>query len=402
MFMPLGPSLYHWWSHVTLSFSGHFLSPGYICRSPWLNWFMDSTLVSSFLEKTTLVTPNAHGLWLLSTWWLLPWRWYPHWLNLHIHECRRSHLVRHCCVLPPFGPSTQKRGFYRQWHSSPCTISPRMRWSISKESAPLTQRCQCRWCHFSCIFTLPTLMSSSRNFWSIPMGSLTMRKATLQISQTLVIDAHLKLWTKCYFYMAVRHQTSSLRLQKPAASTHCRTFLALRLHPWPPPASSQWPLVRILFSTSSTSFPLSHAWILIVLFQLTVFITTLRWLDPPVYAHPCKLSPDKLYATRQEFQSMIEMGTALCLASPWSSPLHLVPKTSGEWCPYGNYCHLNISTIPDRCPVPHIQDFSLALSGDKKIEKKFSKIDLIRGYHHIPVHPNDVPRMSISTPFGLF
>ena len=121
-------------------------------------------------------------------------------------------------------------------------------------------------------------------------------------------------------------------------------------------------------------------------------------VGPPVYARARRLDSAKLAIAREEFSTMERLGIVRRSDSPWASPLHMVTKASGGWRPCGDFRRLNNATTPDRYPVPHIQDFTAHLAG----AVIFSKVDLVRGYHQVPVHPQDVPKTAVITPFGLF
>jgi len=52
----------------------------------------------------------------------------------------------------------------------------------------------------------------------------------------------------------------------------------------------------------------------------------------------------------------------------------------------------------DRYPLPSILDLSAKLHGCRY----FSCIDLVKGYHQVPMDPADIAKTAIITPFGLF
>lgn len=117
------------------------------------------------------------------------------------------------------------------------------------------------------------------------------------------------------------------------------------------------------------------------------------------FSRPRRLEKLKHNSAQLEFQHMQELGICKPSSSSVSSPLHMVQKSNSNDCgPCGDYGRLNNVTIPDRYPIPHIQDFTMNLNGCNI----FSKIDLIRAYHNIPVADEDVHKTAITTPFGLF
>jgi hypothetical protein len=119
---------------------------------------------------------------------------------------------------------------------------------------------------------------------------------------------------------------------------------------------------------------------------------------PPVFAKSRHLNPEKLEIAKAEFKSFESAGIVRCSKSPWASSLHMVPKNDGSWRPCGDHRHFNLLTTPDKYPLPNMQDLLNSLHGCNV----FLKIDIVKGYHQIPVAAADIPKMAIITPFGLF
>ena len=76
----------------------------------------------------------------------------------------------------------------------------------------------------------------------------------------------------------------------------------------------------------------------------------------------------------------------------------MVSKLDGSWRPCGDYRRLNLITEPDHYPMPNIADLTNSI-GKSCV---FSKLDLLKGYFQVPVHPSDVPKTAIITPFGSY
>ncbi len=99
-----------------------------------------------------------------------------------------------------------------------------------------------------------------------------------------------------------------------------------------------------------------------------------------------------------EFRTLEKAGIIRRSSSPWSSPLHIVPKQDGSWRLCGDYRRLNLATKTDKYPLHSVLDLTAKLHGCQY----FSCIDLIKGYYQVPMQEEDIEETAIITPFNLW
>ncbi|GFT48347.1 hypothetical protein TNCV_4708931 [Trichonephila clavipes] len=119
---------------------------------------------------------------------------------------------------------------------------------------------------------------------------------------------------------------------------------------------------------------------------------------PLVTARPRRLHPKLYDAVKVEFEFLLAQSIIRPSKSPWCSPLHVVPKSDSTVRSVGDYRQLNSVTEFDSYPMPYLNDFAHALHG-KRI---FSKIDIFKAFHQIPIAECDIPKTAVTTPWGLY
>jgi len=120
---------------------------------------------------------------------------------------------------------------------------------------------------------------------------------------------------------------------------------------------------------------------------------------PPIKSRSFRFSKEHMDVLKLLLEKWVKEGVCQPSKSAWGSPAFFVPKKEkGSWRFVVDYRELNKHTIPDRFPLPLIDDLFDQFSGDKI----FSCFDCLSGFNQQSVHPNSRYLTAFTTPYGLF
>jgi len=114
-----------------------------------------------------------------------------------------------------------------------------------------------------------------------------------------------------------------------------------------------------------------------------------------------QLTPEKFKCAKKEIEKLLQVGIIRRSNSPFALALHMVPKSTASGNTFrlcGDYHQVNRGTIPDKYPVPNSQTLLYRLGG----YGIFSKVNLVKSYHQIPMDESSIPLTAIATLLGLF
>lgn len=113
---------------------------------------------------------------------------------------------------------------------------------------------------------------------------------------------------------------------------------------------------------------------------------------------PRPLSPKMLQVLREQLQQLIEAGYIRPSNSEWAAPIVFAEKSDGSYRMCCDMRQLNSRTVRTAYPLPRISEILEQLKG----AACFTTLDLVQGFHQVPMAPTDVHKTAFSTRYGLF
>lgn len=120
--------------------------------------------------------------------------------------------------------------------------------------------------------------------------------------------------------------------------------------------------------------------------------------DTPISQPYRRVPPSALGEVQEHIKDLLAKDIIRPSTSPYSSPIVIVRKKSGEIRMCVDYRRLNAVTRRDSFPLPRIEESLDAVGG----AKYFSSIDLASGYYQLAVAEEDKEKTAFTCPFGLF
>ena len=118
----------------------------------------------------------------------------------------------------------------------------------------------------------------------------------------------------------------------------------------------------------------------------------------PVACKPFRTPHSKLKIIDEEIEKMKRCGVIRESCSPYAAPCLIVYKKSGKPRLVVDFRRLNEKVVPIRYPLPHLESSLQLLGGNKW----FTTLDLISGYHQIPLREEDKHKTAFSSGTGLY
>ena len=109
------------------------------------------------------------------------------------------------------------------------------------------------------------------------------------------------------------------------------------------------------------------------------------WNIPSTPGTVRRMSPQKIKQEETGVAEMLAGGQIKPSDSPWSAPVVLVNKKDGGTRFCVDYRRLNLATVKDAYPLPHIDDTLDMLAG----KQWFLTLDLASGYWQVSLSPED-------------